>query len=316
LNTTTTAPGDVPDPLGDPQAGGSPVFGPAHVPVVRVVYWSARRELWENRWLYIAPLIVAAVALFGFSIGIIRAPLAGTAGSAPAVQRALAGACNFASGVLMLTYLVVAVIYCLEALHGERRDRSILFWKSLPVSDLATVIAKACLPLLILPLITFAIVVVTQGIMLLIGSAVLLGRGASPAPLWAALSLPQMWLALLYHLMSVHALYYAPIYGWLLLVSGWARRATFLWAILPIIAVLIIERLVFDTSAFAHMLLSRLAGGPAAIPFPLRHDMPIQAPTLGDIGAFLASPGLWIGLAIFAVFLAAAVRLRRYQGPI
>jgi ABC-2 type transport system permease protein len=226
------------------------------------------------------------------------------------------GACNFASGVLMLTYLVVAVIYCLEALHGERRDRSILFWKSLPVSDLVTVIAKACFPLLVLPLITFAIIVVTQGLMLLIGSMVFLGRGIGPAPVWAALSLPQMWLAMLYHLISVHALYYAPIYGWLLLVSAWARRACFLWALLPVIAVLIIERLVFNTSVFAHMLVSRVMGGPGAIPFPPRGGMGMQAPTLANIGAFLATPGLWIGLAIFALFLAAAVRLRRYQGPI
>ncbi len=317
MNTTATAPGDVPDPHGDPQAGGSPAFGPAaHVSAGRLVYWSARRELWENRWLYIAPLIVAAVALVGFALGAIRTPLSAAAGPASLLQHLVARAFDFAGGVLMLTYLVVAAIYCLEALHGERRDRSILFWKSLPVSDLATVAAKACVPVVILPLITFAIIVITQGIMLLLGSLVLLGRGVSPAPLWLGASLPQMWLAMLYHIISVHALYYAPLYGWLLLVSGWARRAAFLWAILPIIAVLIIERLVFNTSAFAHMLLSRLMGGPAAIPFPPRGDMPMQAPTLANIAAFVASPGLWIGFAIFAVFLAAAVRLRRYQGPI
>jgi hypothetical protein len=44
--------------------------------------------------------------------------------------------------------------------------------------------------------------------------------------------------------------------------------------------------------------------------------MPIQAPTLANLGAFLASPGLWLGLVVCAVLLAAAVRVRRYQGPI
>jgi ABC-2 type transport system permease protein len=312
LSTTTTTPSDLPDPLGEPQTGGSPAFGPAHVPARRLAYYSVLRELWENRWLYVAPLVVAAVSLLGFTLGLMR--MGRPFGPAPA--RLLAGAFGFSAGVLMLTYVVVALIYCLEALHGERRDRSILFWKSLPVSDLATVLAKAGIPLLILPLITFAITVMTQGIMLLLGSAVLLGRGASAAPLWLAVSLPQMWGALLYHLLTVHALYYAPIYGWLLLVSGWARRAPFLWAALPVVAVLIVERLVFDTSVFAHMLLSRLGGGPTAIPFRLHGDMPIQVPTLGSLGAFLTSAGLWTGLAIFAVFIAAAVRLRRYQGPI
>jgi ABC-2 type transport system permease protein len=125
-----------------------------------------------------------------------------------------------------------------------------------------------------------------------------------------------MWAALLYHLLSVHALYYAPFYGWLLLVSAWARRAAFLWASLPVAAVLIVEKLVFNTSAFANILLSRLGGGPAAIPFPPPASMPMEAPTLANLAAFLASPGLWIGLAVFALFLAGAVRLRKYQGPI
>lgn len=85
--------------------------------------------------------------------------------------------------------------------------------------------------------------------------------------LWRQTPLLPMWAALLYHLLTVHALYYAPIYGWLLLVSGWARRAAFLWASLPVAAILIIEKLVFNTSAFARMLLSRLGGGPAPFPF-------------------------------------------------
>jgi ABC-2 type transport system permease protein len=117
------------------------------------------------------------------------------------------------------------------------------------------------------------------------------------------------------HLLTVHALYYAPLYAWLLLVSAWARRAPILWASLPVAALLIAEKLVFNTSAFAHMLLSRLGGGPGAIEYPPPGNMPIQAPTLANLGAFLASPGLWLGLVVCAVLLAAAVRVRRYQAP-
>jgi len=208
------------------------------------------------------------------------------------------------------------VIYCLGALHNERQDRSILFWKSLPVPDVTTVLVKASIPLILLPVITFLILAVTQALMLLTASMVLLGRGGSVIELWSQTSLLPMWAAMLYHLLTVHALYYAPIYGWFMLVSGWARRAVFLWAVLPVVAVLIIERLIFDTSAFAHVLLSRLEGGPAAIAFPPGHHMPMVAPTLANLASFLVSPGLWIGLAIFAAFLAAAARLRRYQGPI
>ena len=295
----------MPDSSPEPRAGGSPAPGLAVMSPIRLFYWSVRRELWENRFLYIAPLIVAAVFLLGFVIGVVHLPLShGNASRSPAKH--LLTPLDFASLVVMLTYLVVTVVYCLGALHNERSDRSILFWKSLPVSDVTTVIAKASIPMIVLPLITFAIIVVAQGIMLL----------ASAAALWTRTPILPMWAALLYHLLTVHALYYAPFYGWLLLVSAWARRAAFLWATVPVAAVLILERLVFHTSAFAHMLLSRIGGGPAATPFPPSGNMAIQAPTLANLGAFLASPGLWTGLAVCALFLAAAVRLRRYQGPI
>ncbi len=318
-STESTAMPDTPEPLPGARAGGSPASGPAALSPARLAYWSVRRELWEHRWIYIAPLIVAAVFLVGFVIGAARVPIPfprNVRFATRSLERVLEGPFDFASMALMLTYVVVAVIYCLAALHGERSDRSILFWKSLPVSDATTVIAKAVIPIVFLPLITFVIIVVTQGIMLLAGSAVLLGRGVDVAVLWAQLSLLPMWAATLYHLVSVHALYWAPFYGWLLLASAWARRAAFLWAGVPIAAVLIFEKLVFDTTAFGRMLLSQLGGGAAAVPFPPHGSMPMQAPTLANLGAFLTSPGLWIGLAVCALFLAAATWLRRRQGPI
>ncbi|MFI5087457.1 MAG: ABC transporter permease, partial [Terriglobales bacterium] len=186
---------------------GSPLesraIAPAVISATRPMYWSVRRELWENRSLYIAPLAVAAVFLFGFLISTIRLPGKMRAASAlsPIEQhKLLAQPYLIAAGLMMLTTLVVGVFYCLDALYGERRDRSILFWKSLPVSDLTTVLSKAITPVVILPLITFAIAVVTQWIMLLVSTAVLLGSGLSVATLWTHASLFQTWLMLLYHL--------------------------------------------------------------------------------------------------------------------
>src|SRR5204863_3140653 len=166
----------------------------------------------------------------------------------------------------MATTFVVGVFYCLDALHGERRDRSILFWKSLPVSDLTTVLSKASIPLVVLPLLTFTITVAMQLIMLLLSSAVLLGSGLNVATLWTQLSFVQMSLLLLYHLVTVHALWPAPIYAWLLLVSGWARRAAFLWAVLPLLAIGVFEKIVFHTSHSAAILAQRPRGSAAAAP--------------------------------------------------
>jgi ABC-2 type transport system permease protein len=306
----------MPDPASEPQTDGSPAFGPAALSPMRLFYWSVRRELWENRFLYIVPLIVAAVILLGFAVGAAYLPHLRAGGSPPAAAHAVATPLNFALFSIMLTYVILTVVYCLGALHNERSDRSILFWKSLPVADVTTVIAKASIPMFVLPLITFAVLVVTQGIMMLAAGAMTLGSGVGGAATWMHTPLLPLWIGMLYHLLTVHALYYAPLYAWLLLVSAWARRAPILWASLPVAALLIAEKLVFNTSAFANMLLSRLGGGPGSIEYPPPGNMPIQAPTLANLGAFLASPGLWIGLAVCAALLAAAVRVRRYQGPI
>jgi ABC-2 type transport system permease protein len=290
---------------------------PTAIPASRRMYWSLRRELWENRSIYVAPLAVAALFLFGFLISMLHLPRMMRAALAldPEHQRhAIEQPYHFAALLIMGSTFVVGVFYCLDALHGERRDRSILFWKSLPVSDLTTVLSKASIPLVVLPLLTFAITVVLQSIMLLVSSAVLQGSGLSVTTLWTQVPLFQMSLLLLYHLVAVHSLCYAPIYGWMLLVSGWARRAAFLWAALPVLAIGVVEKIAFNTSHFGAMLMRRIGGDVAAVTVPGR--VPMDPMTHLTPGHFLSSPGLWIGLAITAAFLAAAVRLRRYQGPI
>src|SRR6267142_4893484 len=191
--------------------------------------WSVRRELWENRSIYVAPLIVAAVVLFGSFVGSFH--LAGRRRLAmlldPAHRRAaIELPYDIAAMIIILTAFVIGVFYCLVALHGERRDRSILFWKSLPVSDLTTVLSKASIPLVVLPLVTFAITAATQVVMLLQTSVVLLTSGLAGTT-WTRFNLLEQSLILLYSLVAL-ALWHAPFYGWLLLVSGWARRATFL----------------------------------------------------------------------------------------
>src|SRR5207302_9774190 len=87
--------------------------------------------------------------------------------------------------MMVFVVLIVGVFYCLDALHSERRDRSILFWKSLPVSDLTAVLSKATIPLVVLPLVAFAIIVCTHLIMVLETSVVLISHGMSPASTWA-----------------------------------------------------------------------------------------------------------------------------------
>lgn len=284
------------------------------------LYWSICRELWEYRSIYVAPLAVAGVYLLGFLLHLHRLPNSMRAAMAPftAEQRqALVQPFDFAAAAVMGTAFLVGMLYCLDALHAERRDRSILFWKSLPVSDFTTVLAKASIPLLVIPAVSFAITVVLQGIMLLLSTVVLAASGLSPAILWNQLAFFQSAYLLLYHLFTVHVLWYAPIYAFLLLVSAWARRTPLLWAVLPALAIGVFEQVVFHTSHFARFVGERFSGGPemeastmtgGGFPFhPGVHLTP---------GHFLMAPGLWIGLLFAAAVLAVAARVRRYREPI
>jgi ABC-2 type transport system permease protein len=139
----------------------------------------------------------------------------------------------------------------------------------------------------------------------------LLGSGANIAALWTQESFFRFSLELFYHMLTVHGLWYAPLYAWLLLVSAAAPRAPFVWAVLPPFVIWAVEKMAFNTTYFLSLLKVRLTG-------PADPDMPRNADFMSTLipHHFFDQPGLWAGLAVAAVFLAIAVRLRRYRGPV
>ena len=294
----------------------------AAISATRPFYWSVRREVWENRSIYIAPLAAAGVAMLGFLIGLFWLPRGHMQGHERPEHDFLMMVMPYGhtAWLLLIAAFVVGVFYSLDALYGERRDRSILFWKSLPVSDLTAVLSKASIPLVVLPALVFVITVATNLVMFLLSTVVLVLSGVNPMTLWRELPLFQFGLVVLYGVV-VLALGQAPLFAGLLLISGWARRTAFLWAILPPLAICFFEKILFHTMHFARLLGYVVTGG-ATNAFSFRtpsgapvdpHFIPLAQITPGR---FLSSPGLWIGLAFAAVFLAAAVRLRRYREPI
>jgi ABC-2 type transport system permease protein len=161
-----------------------------------------------------------------------------------------------------------------------------------------------------------AITVALYTFMLLLSSVVLMASGESVANLWTQIPIFRMSWLMLYHILTAHALWPAPVYCWLLLVSGWSRRAPFLWAILPVVAIGGLEQIVFHTWHFASLIGSRLVGlttmsesrTPNTFPTnPMAHIHPHH---------FLMDPAVWVGLVLAAFFLLAAVRVRRYREPI
>lgn len=310
MNTQSSA---IPETLSAPQA-----MAPAQISTARRLYWSVRRELWENRWIYLVPLGVAAVFLLGFLLQLhhlIAALWSLTTLDQKHRYDAIGGPYDLTGAAMMGLAILMSVFYCADALHDERRDRSILFWKSMPVSDTTTVLAKASIPVIVIPAIVCALAFVMWWIMLLGSSAALLGRGIRPAALWAQLPLFQMWGLLIFHIATAHAIWPAPVYCWILLVSGWARRAVLLWAALPVLVIGVLEKLAFNSSHFAMLIGSRLIGGGAPVMADIpNHIFPTNPMTHITPGQFLTSPGLWIGFLLCAVFLIAAIRLRRSRG--
>jgi ABC-2 type transport system permease protein len=287
---------------------------PPPLNATRPFYWSVRRELWENRFLYLAPLAVGALALSGLllsTIGMAQRRLT-TLQLPPAKQVALiVQPYDFAHGALMISSFIVAAVYCLGALHGERRDRSVLFWKSLPVSDITTVLSKAAVPMVIVPVVTVAVIMAAHLLMLAWSALMVAVRGEDLAVWWSHLPLMKLWPMLLGGLPFI-AVWYAPVYGWLVMVSAWARRAPFLWAVAPPLALGLVERLAFGSDYVWHWLGLRLTGAFAGAFSGMgrgRHMAEVP-----DIG--WDSPHVWTGLVIAVVFFAASVWLRRSRDPI
>ena len=290
----------------------------------RPFYWSVRRELWENRSVVVAPLVAAGVVLFGFTLSATH--LAEHRRAVMALDPARRAAVvmevyHLAAAAVILTGMVVMMFYSLGALYNERRDRGILFWKSLPVSDLITVLSKAAIPLLVGPAILFGIAMGLQIVMAGLSSAILLANGIAIDAAGTQVPLLGRAVDLLYGV-TVLTLWYAPIWAWLLLVSAWARRAPFLWATLPVLALCLIEKLALDTTQGLRLIAYRLGGVvteafASGEPGGAFHGIP-RSGGFGDMdpGRFVTSVGLWSGLVAAAAFLAAAVWLRRRREPI
>ena len=281
----------------------------------RPLYWSMRRELWEYRSVWIAPIVVGVVAVLGFlaTIPSLAENVRGLSG--PNVAKAhnfVHGPYGAAAMAGFATAFLVGVYYCLDALHGERRDRALLFWKSLPISDLTTVLAKASIPLVVLPVVVFAVTAVAIFMLSLISMAVL--DGASTAMLFHHVQPVQSSVVVLYAVVVI-ALWHAPIYAWLLLISGWARRAVLLWAVVPLLAIGALERILFQTWDF-FLFLRFLLLGWVSRAFAFQDDAMTDLMSSLTPERVLATTSLWIGLAFAAACLAGAVRLRRHSEPI
>jgi ABC-2 type transport system permease protein len=184
------------------------------------------------------------------------------------------------------------------------------------VSDTTTVLSKAAIPLMVQPVVILAVAVAAHLLMAGWTTIVLLATGTGPTLYLRYLHLPMIWVMLPYGLV-VNALWLAPLYAWFLLVSAWAKRMTFVWAVGPWLAAALFEFLTFHTRHVWDLIGARIFDGYGlAYTVGGQGKAPISKLSDVDVGAVVGSPGLWAGLVVAAAFLAACVWLRRRHDPI
>jgi ABC-2 type transport system permease protein len=298
--------------------------------------WLLRREVWESRGVWIAPAICAAIIVLlltvvGIQVGGVRVGVFDPEvvdklrGAAPEQVARVGAAFLFALALpFFVTLAFTQFFYAVDALYSDRRDRSVLFWKSLPVSDAQTVFSKVVIACVVIPLVAGLAAVATQAVVWLLLAVKFAG---SDLPVADVLVPIRTWLpaaGLTLYATVATMLWSVPLVGWLLAVSALAPRSPFLFATLPPVAVMIAERLAFGTDFVAEIVRDRFVGlftgtltaleGNSV--FVKVDDGEVAASSLAALArplALLASPSLWIGLAVGALLIAVAIWARRYR---
>ena len=302
--------------------------------------WLIRREVWENRSLWIAPLVVAGVILIaaafggihvgdgGFNLGTSDSGIKlseqdqenirnGLSQSPDHKQIIYAVTLSSFTAVLLFTMVIVLFFYLLDSLLSERKDRSILFWKSLPVSDTEVVVSKLLTAAVVVPLFVLVVSSALQILFALIWSVRFNGTFLGDAlmawhgPTW--LKLQASFLVVI----VTAILWYLPLIAYLMVVSVWSRRNAFLWAVLPPVAILAIENLILGSNRFGEFLGHRFIGVFELLERKIGSvhgsGMVTVRDVLDAVSGVLTSHETWLGVLVAGAMIFGVVRIRRFR---
>jgi len=294
-----------------------------------------RREFWEHRAILVVPVVVAVLitltSLTGqVSINELHLIDMGIAGVSNMPENAREAALSVLliglSSSFIFAMWILTIFYTLDSLYAERKDRSILFWRSIPVTDFDTVLSKLLTAMIAIPLITFVIIVATHILVLLNISIWLDFRGGSPWHLiWTSVPFIDNWTATVVLLLAL-PLWLSPFIGWFLFVSAFTKRSPLLTAALPIFMLPMLEKMLFDSTVLAETFFERSVQMPLfagidnmELLFQEGEDFAnlagakLSLVSLMDLGGFVVNPQLWIGIVVCGIFSAAAVYVRRFR---
>ncbi len=298
-----------------------------------------RRELWEHRSIFVTPLVIASVVTLGtltalVFVGEFRAELdlaifgAQNVAGEPQRKAVLTGLFVGSSWLFLLGLGVLTVFYALDSLYSERKDKSILFWRSLPVTDAETVISKLMTALLVIPAVAIAGIIVTHLVNLVVTSIWVSSKGGDASMLiWGSVPLLDNWLAMIVVVFAI-SIWMSPFVGWFLFVSGYTRRAPLLMAFLPLVLIPMIEGIFMRSKHFADAVWGRAAGIPIFAGIDMERFFDEESPLHAagnipeemvsllahlDIAQFFGSIDTWIGIVVCGLLTTAAIYVRRYR---
>lgn len=310
---------------------------------LKTMEWLVKREFWEYKGMFfwapvrlgllmIALLVAIMIYSGGHDMNFNGHNAAAAMEHKAEVVVAMANNYIAASIPVFMMMGALSFFYCLGAMFEERRDRSILFWKSLPVSDAMTVLSKVTVALLVAPLISLAVGIITSFVMLMVICVVMAFQGFNF--LGALFSNGDFYLAplRLIGMWPVYVLWAIPTVGWLLMVSAWARSKVFLWAVgMPILGLIVVKmadvvfKLNLDVAWFSHHIVARILGGL----FPgvwvgfqegAKQMVMSQHEHGADMGSMftnawmsLLDAGMWAGVVSGMLMIFAAIKLRRWR---
>ena len=293
-----------------------------------------RREVWEHPAIYVTPIAIAVIVSLLSIAGMVT-----ISAFDKEVDMALFGASNIAgdaerqaaltvfflgtSWVFLFALAILTVFYTLDSLYAERKDKSILFWRSLPVTDAETVLSKLLTAVVILPVVTVVAIIATHLVNLVVTSIWVMIKGGSAGHLiWASVPLLDNWSAALIVTLA-SAIWMSPLIGWFLFVSAFTKRAPLLMAFMPLILIPIIEWIFFRSSVFASAVFGRGEMLPLFREIDLEQffdedHMHVSEEFVSllahiDIGKFLTSGSMWVGVIVCGLLATAAIYVRRFR---
>ncbi len=290
--------------------------------------WLIRREVWEHKAIWVAPaIVIGCLALLVLTGNVHLGPITATDGDATFAQlpedlQVKLLVVVYAGLALLMDMImgIIAFFYAIDSLYADRRDRSVLFWKSLPLSDAETVLSKFAVAAIVIPLVALAASLVAQLVIAVGGSARIAISGLPaigmlrPEALIGGFAVAFLWCV-------TAILWYAPIVGYLMLASAWAPRGPFLWAVLPPVALWIGERAVVGSEYVGDFITDRLFGlyrvlgsrAESGIDDAGGLEKLRDVDLAGGLTDFYASPELWFGVLAAAILLLGAMWVRRYR---